>query len=302
MKIDRLGVWINTVGFPLAELTALAGRLEGRGYGMLWINDGMGGDPMVRAAHLLGATSKLEVALGVANIYSRDPTMMVGAQDNLGELSGGRFLLGVGVSHRFIVEGMRGHAYANPLATMRAYLQAMADIRASGPPPPAKPVTVIAALGPKMLEIAATMVDGAHPFMTTPGHTAMARGILGPDKLLLVEQKVMLERDPAVARQVGRALVAGAGAIPNYRNSILRMGFTTDDLENGGSDRLVDALLAWGDEAAIRNRIQEHWDAGADQVAIQVMSRGGGRLAPDEEALFDLFAPRPLAVAPAITR
>jgi probable F420-dependent oxidoreductase len=297
MKIDKLGVWINTVGFPFAELLALARRLEARGYGTLWINDGMGGDPMVRAAHLLAGTSELRVALGVANIYSRDPTMMVGAQYNLGELSDGRFLLGVGVSHRFIVEGLRGHAYADPLATMTAYLQAMAAVRAASPQPPQPPVTVIAALGPKMLEVAATLADGAHPFMTTPGHTAMARSILGPDKLLLVEQKVMLETDPAAARQVGRALVAGAGAIPNYRNNILRMGFTTDDLENGGSDRLVDSLLAWGDEAAIRNRIQEHWDAGADQVAIQVMSKAGGaaggRLAPNEEALFDLLAPRP---------
>lgn len=296
MQIDRLGVWINTVGFPFAELAALARRLEGLGYGTLWINDGMGGDPMVRAAHLLDAASTLKVALGVANIYSRDPTMMVGAQDNLAELSGGRFLLGVGVSHRFIVEGMRGHAYASPLATMKAYLQAMAEIRASSPQPAERPLTVIAALGPKMLEVAATLADGAHPFMTTPGHTAMARSILGPDKLLLVEQKVMLESDPAAARLVGRALVAGAGSIPNYRNSILRMGFTTDDLENGGSDRLVDALLAWGDEGAIRNRIQEHWDAGADQVAIQVMTKaggaGGGRMAADDEALFELLAPR----------
>jgi probable F420-dependent oxidoreductase len=179
---------------------------------------------------------------------------------------------------------------------MKAYLAAMAEVRAASPPPPAKAVTVIAALGPKMLEVAATMADGAHPFMTTPGHTAMARAILGPDKLLLVEQKVMLESDPVAARQAGRALAAGAATMPNYRNSILRMGFTTDDLENGVSDRLADALLAWGDEAAIRNRIQEHWDAGADQVAIQVMSRAGGaaggRLSPEEEALLERLAPR----------
>ena len=295
MKIDKLGVWISTVGFPFAELAMLARRLESSGYRMLWINDGMGGDPMVRAAHLLANTSELNVGLGVANIYSRDPTMMVGAQDNLGELSGGRFLLGLGVSHRFIVEGLRGHAYGAPVPTMKAYLRAMAELRAASPqPPPQAPVTVIAALGPKMLELAATMADGAHPFMTTPDHTAMARAILGPDKLLLVEQKVMLESDPAAARQAGRAFIAGAGALPNYRNNILRTGFTTDDLESGGSDRLVDSLLAWGDEGAIRSRIQEHWDAGADQVATQVMSKGanGGRWSPADEALFDLLAPR----------
>jgi probable F420-dependent oxidoreductase len=174
---------------------------------------------------------------------------------------------------------------------MKAYLAAMAEVRAADPQPPEKPVTVIAALGPKMLEVAATMADGAHPFMTTPGHTAMARSILGPDKLLLVEQKVMLESDPAVAREAGRALAIGAATMPNYRNSILRMGFTTDDLENGGSDRLADALVAWGDEAAIRNRIQEHWDAGADQVAVQVLQKGGGPLGPEVEALFERLAP-----------
>jgi probable F420-dependent oxidoreductase len=295
MKIDKLGVWINTIGIPLAELAGLAGRLEGRGYGMLWINDGMGGDPMVRAAHLLSKTTRLQVALGVANIYSRDPTMMVGAQSTLDELSGGRFLLGVGVSHAYIVETLRGHAYGKPVATMKAYLKAMAEVAAADPRAGERPPTVIAALGPKMLEVAATMADGAHPFLTTPGHTAMARSILGPDKLLLVEQKVMLETDPAVARKVGRALASGAGSMPNYRNSMLRMGFAADDFENGGSDRLADALLAWGDEAAIRNRIREHWDAGADQVAIQIMPRaggvGGGLPSRDEEALFEMFAP-----------
>jgi probable F420-dependent oxidoreductase len=295
MKIDKLAVWINTIGIPFAELAAFAGRVEARGYGMLWINDGMGGDPMVRAGHLLASTTRLQVGLGVANIYSRDPTMMVGAQYNLAELSGDRFLLGMGVSHRLIVEQMRGHAYGDPIATMKAYLAAMAAIKAAEPAPAERPLTVIAALGPKMLEVAAAQADGAHPFMTTPEHTAMARSILGPDKLLLVEQKVMLETDPAAARQVGRALAAGAGTLPNYRNSMLRMGFTADDLENGGSDRLADALLAWGDEAAIRNRIQQHWDAGADQVAVQVMTKAGGpaggRLAPEDEAVLDLFAP-----------
>lgn len=296
MRIDKLAVWINTIGYSSAQLVAFARRLEQWGYGTLWINDGMGSDPMVLAAKILSATDRLQVALGVANIYSRDPTMMIGAQYGLNEQwanerGEGRFLLGMGASHAFIVEGLRGHEYGKPVSTMRAYLDAMAAIEYAGPAPAEKPLTVIAALGPKMLELARDKADGAHPFATTPGHTRMARGILGEGKLLLVEQKVMLETDAQAARAVGRGLVSGLATMPNYRNSLLRMGLSEDDLEPSVSDRAADALLAWGDEAAIRRRIQEHWDAGADQVAIQVMPKGGGLLTADDEMLLERLAP-----------
>jgi probable F420-dependent oxidoreductase len=291
MRIDKLAVWINTIGYRSVELVAFARRLEAWGYGTLWINDGMGSDPMVLAARILAGTERLQVALGVANIYSRDPTTMIGAQYGLNEQWDGRFLLGMGISHSFIVEGMRGHAYAKPLATMRAYLEAMAAIAYPGPQPAEKPLTVIAALGPKMLELAGTMADGAHPFGTTPGHTAMAREILGIGKLLLVEQKVLLESDPEKARAIGRGLVAGLASIPNYRNNLLRMGFTEEDFANGVSDRAADAMLAWGDAEAIRRRIREHRDAGADQVAIQVMPKAGGLLTAEDESVLELLAP-----------
>jgi probable F420-dependent oxidoreductase len=291
MQIDKLAVWLNTIGYTSEQLVAFARRLEGWGYGTLWINDGMGSDPMVLAAKILSGTSKLKIALGVANIYSRDPVMMQGAQYGLNEQWDNRFLLGMGVSHTFIVEGMRGHTYEKPVATMRAYLQAMASLDYPGPPPSEKPLTVIAALGPKMLELAREMADGAHPFSTTPGHTAKAREILGPGKLLLVEQKIMLESDPAIARAEGKGLVSGLSGIPNYRNNFLRMGFDETDFADGGSARAADAMLAWGDEAAIRARIQEHWDAGADQVAIQVQTRGGALLTPGDEKVLELLAP-----------
>jgi len=291
MRIDTLAVWINTIGYRSAELVAFARRLEDWGYGTLWINDGMGSDPMVLAARILAGTKRLQVALGVANVYSRDPTMMIGAQYGLNEQWDGRFLLGMGISHSFIVEGMRGHAYAKPVPTMRAYLEAMAAIEYPGPRPAERPLTIIAALGPKMLELARDMADGAHPFGTTPGHTAMARKILGPEKLLLVEQKVMLESDPEKARTVGRELVSGLASIPNYRNSLLRMGFAEEDFTDGVSDRAADAMLAWGDEEAVHRRIREHWDAGADQVAIQVMPKGNGLLTPEDEKLLELLAP-----------
>jgi probable F420-dependent oxidoreductase len=292
MRIDKLAVWINTIGYRSADLVVFARRLEGWGYGTLWINDGMGSDPMVLAARILAGTERLQVALGVANIYSRDPTMMTGAQYGLNEQWGGRFLLGMGISHSFIVEGMRGHSYAKPVPTMRAYLEAMAAIKYGGQPPAEKPLIVIAALGPKMLELARTMADGAHPFATTPGHTAMAREILGPDKLLLVEQKVLLESDPDKARAIGRGIVSGLAGLPNYRNSFGRMGLTDEDFANGVSDRAADALLAWGDEGAIRRRIREHHDAGADQVAIQLLPRGGGLLTTEDERLLELLAPQ----------
>jgi probable F420-dependent oxidoreductase len=291
MRIDRLAVWINTIGYRSADLVAFARRLERLGYGTLWINDGMGSDPMVLAARILSGTERLQVALGVANVYSRDPVTMVGAQYGLNEQWGGRFLLGLGASHAFIVEGMRGHTYGRPLATMRTYLEAMDALTYAGPPPAEKPLRVIAALGPKMLELARTHADGAHPFATTPGHTAKAREILGPGKLLLVEQKIMLENDPARARAVGRGLATGLATMPNYRNSLLRMGFAEADFGDGGSDRVADALLAWGDEAAIRQRVQEHWDAGADQVALQVMPRDGGLMTLSDEKVLELLAP-----------
>ena len=280
MRIDRLAVWINTIGYPSADLVAFARRLEHWGYGTLWINDGMGSDPMVLAAKILAGTERLQVALGVANIYSRDPAMMVGAQYGLNEQWGG-----------FIVEGMRGHTYGKPVSTMRAYLEAMAAFQYAGPMPAEKPLTVIAALGPKMLELAGELADGAHPFSTTPQHTAMARSILGPDKLLLVEQKVMLESDAEAARAVGRGLATGLATMPNYRNSLERMGFTEADFTGAGSDRVADALLAWGDAESIRTRIHEHWEAGADQVAIQIMPKGGGLLTAEDEKLLEMLSP-----------
>lgn len=287
MRIDRLAVWLNTIGYTSAQIVGFARRLEQWGYGTLWINDGMGSDPMVLAAKILASTERLQVALGVANIHSRDATTMLGAQMGLNEQWDGRFLLGMGVSHPFIVEGMRGGTYGKPLAAMRAYLEAMRAIDYAGPKPSEKPTTVIAALGPKMLELARELADGAHPFATTPEHTAMARRILGPDKLLLVEQKVMLETDPAIARAAGRGLATGLGAIPNYRRNLLRMGFDEADFADGGSDRIADAMLAWGDIGAIRKRIEEHRAAGADQVAVQVVPKGGGLMEPGDEAVLE---------------
>jgi probable F420-dependent oxidoreductase len=160
-----------------------------------------------------------------------------------------------------------------------------------GPAPAEKPKTVIGALGPKMLAVAAALADGAHPYNVTPQHTAEARRILGPGKLLCPEQMVLLEKDPKVARAIAREAIGMSLTLPNYRNNYLRIGFSAQDVEDGGSDRLVDAIVAWGDERAIRERLREHFEAGADHVCIQPLRRGTRILTADDEKVLELLAP-----------
>jgi len=284
MQLGQRAVWAPTEGFGAADAAAFARRVENWGYSALWIPEAVGREPMAHAAWLLAHTEKLVVATGIASIYARDACASRGAQITLNEQSGGRFLLGLGVSHRPFVEGVRGHDYTSPVATMRAYLEAMKATQSMAPPPPEEPTTVIAALGPKMLELAKTHADGAHPYLVTPEHTQQAREILGPDRLLCVEQKVLLESDPAKARQVARQALAIYLALPNYRNNLIRLGFAEEEIDNGGADRLVDALVIWGDEGKIGDAVQAHIDAGASQVCIQPLNPSGARV-PDERIL-----------------
>jgi probable F420-dependent oxidoreductase len=292
MKIGKLAVWALTNEFTAPAAAAFAQRVEAWGYSTLWIPEAIGRDPLTGSSWLLANTEKLQLATGIANIYARDAYATLNAQYGLNEQSGGRFLLGLGVSHAPLVEGLRGHVMQKPIPAMRSYLEAMAAHEYKSPPPPEKPKTILAALGPRMLELARTHADGAHPYNVSPVHTAMARKILGPGKWLCPEQKVVLETDPAKARAVGRRTLGFSLHLPNYRNNFLRMGFTEDDLAGNGSDRWVDALVAWGDEDAIRRRIQEHLDAGADQVCIQSLAKGEKLgLTADDEKIFELLAP-----------
>lgn len=292
MNLGRLAVWALFNTFTAKEGAAFAQRVERWGYRTLWIPEAMGRDPFISAALIFANTSVLNVATGIASIYARDSLATVNAQYALAEQSEGRFLLGLGVSHGPLVEGMRGHTYEKPVPAMRSYLERMAKTTYQGPGPAHKPQTIIAALGPKMLALAAELADGVHPYNVTPEHTAMARGIVGPGKLLCPEQMVLLEKNPSEARAIGRRFLQFHLTLPNYRNNFFRMGFTAEDLEHGGSDRLVDALIAWGDERAIRDRIQAHWDAGADQVCIQSLPRVGRELTREDERIFELLAPR----------
>ncbi len=275
MNIGKLGVWYFLEGMPAAAAAEAAQRIESLGYSALWIPETIGRHPFAHASWLLANTESLVVATGIANIYHREPGVTLAAQNTLNEQSGGRFLLGMGVSHKPLVEGVRGLNYGPPVATMRTYLEGMANAPYQGIAPATKPATVIAALGPKMLQLARDACDGAHPYFSSPDHTAMASEILGPEKMLCVEQKIILEEDPAKARELARPVAQMYLGLPNYRNNWLRMGLDDADLENGGSDKFIDATFAWGSLAKIRERLEEHYAAGATHVCIQPVNPSG---------------------------
>ncbi len=284
-RIGRRGVWWFTEGMTAPDAASFAQRLEAMGYGTLWIPETLGRDPFAHAGMLLGETESLVVATGIANIFHRHPGAMKQAQNTLAEQSGDRFLLGLGVSHAPIVAGVRKLDYSKPLTQMREYLSGMAESAYMAVPPPVAPKTVLAALGPKMLELSASAADGALPYWTTPEHTVIAKEKLGDDKMLCVEQKVVLTTDPTEARGAGRAALAMYIHLPNYFKNWFRLGYTEDDLADGGSDRLVDGLVAWGSAAQIEERLQAHVDAGATHLAIQALNPGGGGTTPDFDAL-----------------
>lgn len=290
-RIGRLGIWQFTETMTAPQAVEYVQRVEALGYGALWLPETLGRDPFAHAGLLLAETDRLTVATGIASIFNRHPGSMKQAQHTLAEASGGRFLLGLGVSHAPIVAGVRKLDYSKPLTSMRDYLAGMvaSPFMAVGPSEP--PATVLAALGPKMLELAGTAADGAHPYLVTPEHTAIAREVLGPDRLLCVEQKVVLSTDPAAARAAGRAAVSIYTGLPNYTNNWKRLGFEEGDLSDGGSDRLIDALVAWGDEAAVRARVEAHFDAGATHVCLQVLPSADAPRGTIEWGAMEALAP-----------
>lgn len=285
MDLSKTGVWFFTDRLGANDAAATAKRIEALGYSALWIPETVGRDPFSHAAWLLANTERLVIATGIANIYHREPGVTMQAQKTLAEQSNNRFLLGLGVSHKPLVEGLRGLNYGAPVATMRDYLEKMAAAPYSGVQPSAPPPVVIAALGPRMLALAASATQGAHPYFTSPVHTRMAREILGPDKWLCVEQKVVLETDPAKARTLARSMAKTYQGLPNYRNNWLRMGLSEADIDGEGSDAFIDATFAWGDANAIRARIDEHLQAGASHVCIQPANREGRMGEVDWETL-----------------
>jgi probable F420-dependent oxidoreductase len=257
---------------PAAQAQELAAELEQLGYGAIWLPEVAGRDVMVHLAFLLAATQRLVGATGIASIWARDAVTMTGGVKALTEAFPERVLLGLGVSHHNLVEELRGHRYERPLAAMQAYLDAMdkAPYTASRPTTPVR--RVLAALGPKMLALSAERTDGAHTYLVPPEHTEEARKQLGAGPLLCAEQAVLLESDPARAREIGRAHTTVYLRLPNYQNNLRRLGFSEEDFADGGSDRVVDAIVAWGDEQAIVDRVRAQFDAGADHVCVQPLA------------------------------
>ncbi len=269
-----MGVWLTLLGLRSAqEEGAAATEIERLGYSALWFGETpVNKEAFVHAGILLAATERIAIATGIANIYARDAAATNAAANALAEAYDGRFVVGLGVSHAPSV-AQRGHDYGRPVTAMRTYLEALdaADYRAPAPAHP--PPVVLAALRRRMLELARDRTHGAHPYLVTPAHTARARAILGPGPVLAPEQGVVLETDPGRARTIAREHLAGYLRLPNYTNSWREDGFGDADFADGGSDGLVDALVAWGDADAIAARVGAHHEAGADHVCIQPVIR-----------------------------
>jgi probable F420-dependent oxidoreductase len=268
--LGKLGVWWALLGSSdaAAERDAVK-EIERLGYGTFWFGESpRNKDAFAHAAILLAATERINVASGIAGIYNRDAMATKSGAYFLADASQGRFVLGLGVSHAVAVSS-RGHDYGKPVSTMRAYLDEM-DAAAYAPPAPQQlPPVLLAALRPRMLRLAAERTAGAHPYLTTPKHTARARATLGEGPLLAPEQGFVIETEPERARAIARTHLEYYLELPNYVNAWREDGFEDADFADGGSDRLVDALVVWGDADAVRARIQEHYDAGADHVCIQ---------------------------------
>lgn len=273
--LGRVGLWTSAFDFlPVPQLRDVAAELDTLGYGALWWGETIGRETFTQALLVLESAPRIPVATGIANVWARDAVATNSAARTLLDAHPGRFLLGLGVSHGPLVEGLRpgGNVYDKPLSLMRRYLDGLDGSLyfAAGSELP-RPPRVLAALGPRMLELARDRAEGAHTYLVTPEHTAEARAALGADGYLAVEQALVLTTDRETALRRAREHVKPYLGLPNYRNNWLRLGLTEDDFADGGSERLLDALVAWGDADTLKARVAEHHAAGADHVCVQVL-------------------------------
>jgi len=279
-RLGSVGVWTFDLDvLPVAEAAAVARAAEDLGFGSLWIAEGAASrEALTHAAVLLGATERLVVGTGIASIWARDPVATAAGARTLADAFPDRFVLGLGVSHAGAV-GRRGHVYAErPVAHMREYLDRMDAATLNSPAPPRRAARVLAALRERMTRLAADRTDGAHTYFVPVAHTRRTRAVLGQGPLLVVELAAVLDEDPESARRTARRHTAHYLARENYRRNLqsLGLGGVDGDLAAGGSDDVVDTLVAWGDDAAVRARVQEHLDAGADHVVLQPLGAGTG--------------------------
>jgi probable F420-dependent oxidoreductase len=266
MKLAGVGIWSSQLryGDP-SESAETAAELDELGFPALWIPD-VGGPVFDAVGHLLGATKRTVIATGILNLWMHSAADVAQSYAELTTEHGDRFLLGIGVSHAPLIDAGQPGRYRKPLAATASFL----DELDATPQPVPTDRRVLAALGPKMLALSASRAGGAHPYLVTPDHTASARATLGEGPLLLPEQTVILTENADQARQIGTDWLRAYLALPNYANNLLRSGFSEDDLAQV-SDRLFDAIIAWGDEEAVMRRVNEHRSAGADHVCVQVL-------------------------------
>lgn len=275
-SLGKLGLWTFQLDMqPMREAQKAAARIEELGFRTVWVPEAVGREPFASSSLLLSATENLILATGIASLHARSPMTMQAGWKTVTEAFPDRFLLGIGVSHQPAVEGFHGGTYDKPLSTMKKYLDAMDHGLFFAAQPTTPPARALAALGPKMLQLAAERSLGAHPYFVPVEHTTVAREALGPDALLAPEQAVVFSTDPAEARAVARGFMKTYLGLPNYTNNLKRLGWTDADLagqDGGPTDRLVDAIVAWGTLDDIAARITDHLGRGADHVCVQVLS------------------------------
>jgi len=294
--IGPAGVWSNFDRLPAEEVVAFARAAEDAGYDTLWTQETAGRDPFALLGHLAAETKRMQLGVGIAVIYGRDPVAMRAGAATVHELSGGRMLLGLGASHRDTVSEVRGHEYRGPLSAMRDYLAAYHDAAYRGPQPHGAPPVVLAALREKMLALAATQADGAFPYLVPLSYVPEARRRLDeaataagrPRPTLIVSQACLLEADPAAARAGARRYLDRYLTLPNYLANLREAGFTDEELARPGADRVVDALVAWGDGSAVRSRLRAMLDSGADHVALIPLTSKGSHA---DRATMEALAP-----------
>jgi probable F420-dependent oxidoreductase len=271
---NRPSVISYTDGLPVRELDDYARRIEELDYDSLWVTEFTGRDPYATAAHLLARTERIKIATGIANVYSHDAVVAAQNRHALAELSEGRFVLGLGVSHPPMA-AMHQLEWLPPLRKVREYLDAMEATRVDAPPAPGPAPIWLAANGPKLLELVAQRLDGANTYLLPPAHTTRAREILGPDKRLNVVLPCCLCEDADRARKIARRALSVYMPLPAYQKEWANWGFEASDWADGGSDRLIDGIVAWGDESAIRSRIDEYEAAGASHIAVSAYNAEG---------------------------
>src|SRR5271168_3999128 len=269
MDIGKVGMWFFLDAMTAPDSAEFARTVEKNGYKALWIPEAVGREPFAHAAYLLSHTERLSIATGIANIWARDAITMGAASKTVAELSGNRFILGIGVSHKPLVSNLRGHNYDKPYSFMKEYLPKMKGALYLAPAPKEPVPVVLAALHPKMLALSAAEANGTHTYFVPPEHTAKARALIGPTAMICAAQAVILETDAVKARAAARTYMKTyVPRLPNYTNNLKALGWADKEFENGGSDALVDAIVAWGSADKIRERLDAHLKAGATHVCI----------------------------------